>query len=138
MSKSLASSRVALFRSAAPFAVGLALASIAPLANAQTHGGPNTGPGPGAAADAGNTVTEVVVTAQFREQSLQQTPIAITAVNAQMLEQRNQTDITQVAAQAPNVTLKQNGAAFGSSMVAFIRGVGQTDFNFALEPVRVA
>ena len=134
MSKSLASSRVALFRSAAPFAVGLALASIAPLANAQTHGGPNTGPGPGAAADAGNTVTEVVVTAQFREQSLQQTPIAITAVNAQMLEQRNQTDITQVAAQAPNVTLKQNGAAFGSSMVAFIRGVGQTDFNFALEP----
>jgi iron complex outermembrane receptor protein len=32
------------------------------------------------------------------------------------------------------VTLQPNGAAFGSSMVAFIRGVGQTDFNLALEP----
>ncbi len=77
---------------------------------------------------------EVVVTAQFRQQDLQQTPIAITAVNAAMLEQRNQTDISQVASQAPNVTLQPNGAAFGSSMVAFIRGVGQTDFNLALEP----
>jgi iron complex outermembrane receptor protein len=77
---------------------------------------------------------EVVVTAQFRRQDLQQTPIAITAVNAAMLEQRNQTDIAQVASQAPNVTLQPNGAAFGSSMVAFIRGVGQTDFNLALEP----
>ena len=77
---------------------------------------------------------EVVVTAQFREQNLQQTPIAITAVTSAMLEQRNQTDISQVAGQAPNVTLQPNGAAFGSSMVAFIRGVGQTDFNLALEP----
>jgi iron complex outermembrane recepter protein len=77
---------------------------------------------------------EVVVTAQFREQNLQQTPIAITAVTAEMLEQRNQSDISQVAGQAPNVTLQPNGAAFGSSMVAFIRGVGQTDFNLALEP----
>ena len=68
------------------------------------------------------------------QQNLQQTPIAITAVNAAMLEQRNQTDISQVAGQAPNVTLQPNGAAFGSSMVAFIRGVGQTDFNLALEP----
>jgi iron complex outermembrane recepter protein len=77
---------------------------------------------------------EVTVTAQFREQNLQETPIAITAINAAMLESRNQTDIAQVAGQAPNVTLQPNGAAFGSSMVAFIRGVGQTDFNLALEP----
>ena len=81
-----------------------------------------------------NTVGEVVVTAQFREQSLQKTPLAITAVNAQMLEARSQTNVFQVAAQAPNVTLKPAGAAFGSAMVAFIRGVGQTDFNFSQEP----
>ena len=87
----------------------------------------------GAAADTGQ-LEEVVVTAQFRQQNLQETPIAITAITAGMLEQRNQTDISQVAGQAPNVTLQPNGAAFGSSMVAFIRGVGQTDFNLALEP----
>ena len=41
---------------------------------------------------------EVVVTAQFREQNLQDTPLAITAVNAAMLEARGQTNIAQVAA----------------------------------------
>jgi len=87
-----------------------------------------------AADNPADTVSEVVVTAQFREQNLQQTPLAITAVNSQMLEQRSQTNVYQVAAQAPNVTLKAAGGQGSSSMVAFIRGVGQTDFNYALEP----
>jgi iron complex outermembrane receptor protein len=77
---------------------------------------------------------EVVVTAQFREENLQDTPLAITAVNAAMLEQRSQTSIYEVAAQAPNVTLTPGGIERGSSMIAFIRGVGQTDFNYAVEP----
>ena len=115
--------RTRLFRQAAPFV-------IAATAAATAHGAMAQEP---AAAD-NSTVGEIVVTAQFREQNLQQTPIAITAVNAAMLEQRGQTDISQVAAQAPNVTLKSAGGQGSSSMVAFIRGVGQTDFNFALEP----
>src|SRR4030095_14387738 len=51
-----------------------------------------------------------------------------------MLESRSQTDISQVANQAPSVTLKPQGAAFGPSLGANIRGVGQFDFNPALEP----
>ncbi|HUG72115.1 MAG TPA: Plug domain-containing protein, partial [Steroidobacteraceae bacterium] len=77
---------------------------------------------------------EVVVTAQFREQRLQDTPIAITAVTAELMEQRNQTSIFEVAAQAPNVSLAPQAQANGSGLLAFIRGVGQTDFNYALEP----
>ena len=77
---------------------------------------------------------EIIVTAQFREQNLQDTPIAITAVNAEMLEARSQTDISQVANQAPSVSLKPQGAAYGPSLGANIRGVGQFDFNPALEP----
>ena len=77
---------------------------------------------------------EVIVTAEFREANVQETPIAITAVTSAMLEARSQTNIFEVAAQAPNVTLKPGGAAIGPSMVAFIRGIGQTDFNYALEP----
>ncbi|MCW2391657.1 TonB-dependent receptor [Sphingobium sp. B11D3A] len=77
---------------------------------------------------------DIIVTAQFREQNLQDTPIAITAVNAAMLEARSQTDISQVANQAPSVTLKPQGAAFGPSLGANIRGVGQFDFNPAVEP----
>jgi iron complex outermembrane recepter protein len=77
---------------------------------------------------------EIVVTAQFREQRLQDTPIAITAVNAEMLEARGQTSIAQVAAQAPNVSLRPQPQNGGSGLIAFIRGVGQTDFNYALDP----
>jgi iron complex outermembrane receptor protein len=119
--------RAGLFRTAAPIVAGAALASAGSLAYAQA-------PAPAAPAPAADTVGEVVVTAQFREQNLQQTPLAITAMNAQMLQQRSQTDISQVAGQAPNVTLSAAGGQGSSSMVAFIRGVGQTDFNYALEP----
>ena len=84
--------------------------------------------------DAGGRNTEIVVTAEFREQNLQDTPIAITAVNAEMLEARGQTDIAQVAAQAPNVSLRPQPQNGGSGLIAFIRGVGQVDFNYALDP----
>ena len=79
-------------------------------------------------------LAEVVVTAQFREQRLQDTPIAITAVNAELLESRNQNSLAAVAAQAPNVVLRETGGAFGPGMSASIRGVGQADFNPAFEP----
>ncbi len=78
--------------------------------------------------------TEIVVTAEFREARLQDTPIAITAVNAEMLEARGQTDISQIAAQAPNVSLRPQGQGGGTGLIAFIRGVGQVDFNYALDP----
>ena len=77
-----------------------------------------------AADDESSDLEEVVVTAQFREQNVQDTPLAITAVSAEMLEARSQTNITEIASQAPNVTLKQQGAAFGPSMAAYIRGIG--------------
>jgi iron complex outermembrane receptor protein len=86
----------------------------------------------GASDDSG--LEEVVVTAQFREQRLQDTPIAITAVNAEMLEQRNQTSLAKVAEQAPNVILTETGGAFGPGVSARIRGIGQGDYIAALEP----
>ena len=83
---------------------------------------------------ADDELQEVVVTAQFREQRLQDTPLAITAVNAEMLEARGQTSIAQVAAQAPNVSLRPQAQGGGVGLIAFIRGVGQVDFNYALDP----
>jgi len=77
---------------------------------------------------------EVTVTATFREMRLQDTPIAITAVTAEMLEQRSQGNVFEIARQAPNVSLAPQGQGYGSTMLAFIRGVGQNDFAFALEP----
>ncbi len=77
---------------------------------------------------------EIVVTAQFREQKLQDTPLSITAVDSTLLESRNQTDLSQIARNAPNVTLNAMGGAYGSSLGASIRGIGQFDFNPAYEP----
>jgi iron complex outermembrane receptor protein len=87
-----------------------------------------------AAANDAPSGDEIVVTAQFRAQNLPDAPLASTAVNAEMLEARSQTNIAQVANNAPSVTLKPQGAAYGPSMGASIRGVGQFDFNPALEP----
>lgn len=83
---------------------------------------------------AADGVEEIVVTAQFREQDLQATPLAITAVSGEMLDARSQTSIADVANQAPSVTLKPQGASFGPSLTANIRGIGQYDFNPAFEP----
>ncbi len=77
---------------------------------------------------------EIIVTAEFREANVQDTPIAITAVNAEMLDARSQTNLAQITAQTPNVSLRPAGSSFGSALVAFIRGIGQTDFNPSVEP----
>ena len=89
--------------------------------------------GDGAPAAEGSSA-DIIVTAQFREQNLQDTPIAITAVTAESIAAKSQSSIVEVAGAAPNVTLTPAGAGFGNSATASIRGVGQTDFNFALEP----
>ncbi len=91
-------------------------------------------PAPADNAASDETAPDIVVTAQFRETKLQDTPIAITAVNAKLLEERGQTNIAAVAAQAPNVSLRPQPQNGGSGLIAFIRGVGQVDFNYALDP----
>ncbi|TIX49273.1 TonB-dependent receptor [Alteraurantiacibacter aquimixticola] len=78
--------------------------------------------------------TTIVVTAQFREQALQDTPLAITAVTGEMIEARSQNDLATVADSAPNVSIRPQGSSFGPSVSASIRGIGQTDFNPAYEP----
>src|SRR5580658_3119873 len=60
-----------------------------------------------------NTLEEIVVTAQFRQQNVQDTPLAVTAVNAATMEARDQTSLHDVAQQAPNVELVETGGAFG-------------------------
>lgn len=83
------------------------------------------------ASDALETVT---VTAEFKKENLQLAPLAITAITAATLDARSQTTLQDITAQAPNVTLQQVGAGGGNSMRALIRGIGQSDFDPALDP----
>lgn len=110
--------------------------SVMALAGAMLWAGPgfaqegpdNTAKGKDPAAE------EIIVTAQFRDQKLQDVPIAITAMSGAMLEQRGQTNLVDLGGKAPNVTLRTASANFGPAVVAYIRGVGQRDTSFALEP----
>src|SRR5690606_20702816 len=80
-------------------------------------------------------VHEIVVTAQFRGQSLQETPLAITSVDAALMEARNQTNVEQLAQRAPSVSFSAGGQGGGSQTASVnIRGIGQNDFQFPNEP----
>src|SRR5258706_1887140 len=81
-----------------------------------------------------DTLEEIIVTAQSRRQTLQDVPVAITAVNAEMMEERGQRTLHDIGQQAPNVTLVETGGAFGPGMTATIRGIGQADFDPAFAP----
>jgi len=77
---------------------------------------------------------EVVVTAQYRQQRLQDTPIAITAITSDAIEEHSATSLADIASTAPSVVLRPATGAFGTSVTAAIRGFGQGDFNPAYEP----
>lgn len=80
-------------------------------------------------------IEQIVVTAQFRSQNLQDTPLAITATSSAMIEAKGLNGIAEVAATAPSVTFNAGGTAGGAQATqVIIRGVGQTDFNIAVEP----
>jgi iron complex outermembrane receptor protein len=79
---------------------------------------------------------EIVVTAQKREEDVQDVPIAITAITGEMLEAKAVTEVAQVGNLAPNVYTDPT-TPFGAGnniLAAYIRGIGQQDFAFNLEP----
>lgn len=79
---------------------------------------------------------EIVVTAQKRTENAQQVPIAISAFSADMLQQKSITTVEQLSNLSPNVNLDAGTPFSGSDTVlsAYIRGVGQDDFAFNLDP----
>ena len=81
-----------------------------------------------------SVLAEVIVTAQYREEKLQDTPIAITALTSDMIEEQGATKLSDILTSAPSVVFRQQSAAFGQSVTAFIRGFGQADFDPAFEP----
>lgn len=68
----------------------------------------------------------IVVTARRREENLQDVPIAITVQSAEQLDQRGAADITVLQQTTPNATI-QVARGSNSTLIAFIRGVGQQD-----------
>ena len=59
--------------------------------------------------DSSATLGEIVVTAQKRVSTVQDTPISITAVSGADLQERGIADVATLAASIPSVSLKSNG-----------------------------
>jgi len=84
----------------------------------------------------GFTLDEIVVTARRREESLQNVPISVTAIQGDLLKEMGVTDLTAITAIAPNTTFSTTGTVSGSSSAAvvYIRGVGQNDYTPVTDP----
>src|ERR1700688_2930292 len=93
---------------------------------------------PASTAQSGPTggLEEIVVTAQRRSENVQNVPIAISAFTAETLQSRNLVDVRAIGNLSPGVNLDA-GAPFSgdrSVLSASIRGIGQDDFAFNLNP----
>ena len=78
-------------------------------------------------------IEQVVVTARRREESLQDVPVAITALTADQLLEQNVRTLEDMTAYAPNIKVNA-GRATSSTINAYIRGVGQNDPLWGFEP----
>lgn len=85
---------------------------------------------------AGVSLEEIVVTAQKREESLQDTPVAVSAFTATAIENKGIENISEVADFTPNLIFDTTSPVSGlsSGAVVFIRGIGNTDFSLTTDP----
>ncbi len=92
-----------------------------------------------AASFAGSSVSaqeleEILVTARFRTENLQEIPLAISAISAESLEENGAMSVIDVADWAPNVVIDQLGSGYGPTLAASVRGLGYGDFKATSEP----
>ncbi len=80
-----------------------------------------------------SSVDEIIVTARRRDEALKDVPVAVSAISADRLEATGATDITALQQQTPNATV-QVARGSNSTLISFIRGVGQQDPLWGFEP----
>lgn len=116
-----------IFRSAASMSVLAAMMAFAPSAAlAQAAGESATHASTGG-------LEEIIVTARKREESLQDTPIAVTALSAEALENHAVRRVDDIAALTPGMTISQNQASpLGATFS--LRAQMQHDLIVTLDP----
>jgi outer membrane receptor protein involved in Fe transport len=96
------------------------LTTPTPEAVAQTAGAETTGP-----------IAQVIITAQKREQDLQDVPITVTAVSGQLLQDSGVRDIKDLTLLTPGLIV--TSSANEAFTTARIRGIGTVGDNVGLE-----
>ena len=101
----------------------IAAASTGSAAYAQTPAAPAQG---AEATAGGGGLEEIVVTARKREERLQTAPYSVTAFSGATLQQRNVTQLTDLALAVPNLSITKQ-AAYTSAIIPAIRGISESD-----------
>ena len=83
--------------------------------------------------DGVSSLDDVVVSARRRDELLKDVPISVSAIGEERLEQTGASDITALQQQTPNATV-QVARGSNSTLISFIRGVGQQDPLWGFEP----
>lgn len=100
--------------------------AASPLAQPGDQQGSNT-------STSGTTALEdIVVTAQKREQNLQDVPVAVTAITADTLINRNVATVSDLPRLAPSLTVTTGALPTNNSIN--LRGIGTVAFSTAIEP----
>jgi iron complex outermembrane receptor protein len=83
--------------------------------------------------DGASSLDDVIVSARRRDELLKDVPISVSAIGEERLEQTGASDITALQQQTPNATV-QVARGSNSTLISFIRGVGQQDPLWGFEP----
>jgi outer membrane receptor protein involved in Fe transport len=102
--------------------IALAFASIPAVAAAQTADA--------AQADEGG-IQDIVVTARKRQESVQDVPVNVSAVSAEMIQRQDLTSIEKIAARTPNFSVGR--ASNGSGAQLTMRGIGSSSTSIGIE-----
>lgn len=82
-------------------------------------------------ADSDRRLSTVTVTATQRTESIQDVPIAITALDPEVLDRAGVTDVSNLQAVAPSFNMNSSDTTTGGTSLR-IRGVGTTGNNIGL------
>ncbi|MFN9739734.1 MAG: TonB-dependent receptor [Pseudomonadota bacterium] len=105
----------------------LAVAMIAALASAQA-----SAQQPAAEDEQATLLDTLVVTAQKREQSLQEVPVALTYVDGSQIETLGGYNVEQLKLLVPSLNIRKTNTALNQAL--FLRGVGTINFAIAAQP----
>ena len=115
--------------------VAVAIAVAATPAVAQAQSSVSAEPTSDQAEALNSGIADIVVTAQRRESRIQETPIAVTAFDASSLTERGIRNVFDLQSATPNLSIVQSSSFGGSSTLqAYIRGVGASDYLFPNDP----
>ena len=115
------------------YSKALLLASVAGVSFASAQSARADAPAaPVATAPAENTgLTDIIVTARKRTESAQSVPVAVTAISAKVIAQRDLSSIEKIAAATPSLSVGH--ASNGSAAQVTLRGIGSSSTSIGIE-----